>query len=127
MGRTDPIIGKRNYRVISRVFRLWIWLALPLASSLLALHYFCMAWVCENEGLKQHYELGKRLGVPILPIECHRFAPVLQKCSQSNGMAHPRTHTPNIKKRPRRSGADAKAYCFSFGGLSDGFLFGTMD
>lgn len=34
---------------------------------------------------------------------------------------------PNIKKRPRRSGADAKAYCFSFGGLSDGFLFGTMD
>lgn len=79
-------------------------LAPPLASFLLALHYFCMAWACENEELKQHYELGKRLGVPILPIECHRFAPVLQKYSQSNGMAHPRNPHPQHKEKapPKR-------------------------
>lgn len=101
MGRTDLIIGKRNYRVISRVFSLRIWLALPLAPSLLALHYFCMASRSLGVGEKQRPDLRFAQCQPQPTWRRLRFAAVLPL----DHLGLPAPIEENTKKKPRRSGA----------------------
>lgn len=108
VGRTGPIIGKRNYRVISRVLRLRIRLALSPCFLPSSLALLLQGRTPSSRSHEKGSRAAKTPQAASAASHPARSALVLLAKPRGIGADRARFHTPSTKENPRRSGA---AWC----------------